>query len=163
MTDQFRIISRSILTDSECENFISLYEDGLSLCEQGTYRSVYINEIEIDEKIKNIVLDANEKLYRFHLTGDVECFFAKYSEGCHYDTMHLDSRPSPDGLQRKLSFSVLLNDDFTGGEFHTLTSSMKTEKGKILVFPAFVPHKVTPVKTGVRYVMFGFFLGNPWI
>lgn len=163
MTDQFQVISKILLSEKECSGYIGRYDQDLDYCEQSTYRSVFIKEIEIDEKIKDSILDANNKLYKFHLTGEVECFFARYSEGCHYDTMHLDSRPSYDGLQRKLSFSILLNNNFTGGEFCTLTSTMATERGKLLVFPAFVPHKVTPVETGVRYVMFGFFLGNPWI
>jgi PKHD-type hydroxylase len=62
--------------------------------------------------------------------------------------------------QRKLSFSLLLNDNFQGGNFITLTdSTVVCPAGKLLIFPSFMPHKVSVVESGSRYAIFGWVYG----
>jgi PKHD-type hydroxylase len=73
----------------------------------------------------------------------------------HYD-WHMDSGPPKDGIQRKLSISILLSDpsEFEGGELQFKGIEDKkilTKQGSIVVFPSFIEHKVTPVTKGVRY------------
>jgi PKHD-type hydroxylase len=69
---------------------------------------------------------------------------------------HVDAGPPVNGLQRKLSISILLNDpsEFEGGElqFTGITDrKILPTQGSIVVFPSFVEHNVTPVTKGVRY------------
>ena len=69
---------------------------------------------------------------------------------------HEDASPPRDGMQRKLSVSILLSDpsEFEGGELQFKgmeDRKILTKQGSIVVFPSFIEHRVTPVTKGVRY------------
>ena len=93
----------------------------------------------------------------FILTGQEQTQIGRYkssNEG-HYD-WHVDAFPPKEGIQRKLSCVILLNNasDFEGGalELKGLDEQIVFEKqGSIIVFPSFIEHRVTPVTKGVRY------------
>lgn len=79
----------------------------------------------------------------------------KSTDEGHYD-WHMDAGPPKDGVQRKLSISILLSDpsDFEGGELQFKDiedQKILTKQGSIVVFPSFIEHRVTPVTKGVRY------------
>jgi PKHD-type hydroxylase len=93
----------------------------------------------------------------FALTGQENTQLCRYksTDQGHYD-WHVDAYPPKDGVQRKLSCVILLNDaeDFEGGalEIKELDEQIVFKKqGSIIVFPSFIEHKVTPVTKGVRY------------
>lgn len=163
MLSQFELKSLDLYDDLECNNFINLYNNDLDRIVQDQYRDVYIKSININDhpEILNSVLEANHYFYKFDFCGLIECYFAKYEKNCHYDAMHIDCKV---GLlnQRKLSFSLLLNDEFEGGEFCTYSQTLEKKKGRLITFPSFLPHKVNPVLSGSRFVCFGFFLGPNW-
>lgn len=78
------------------------------------------------------------------------------SENESFYDWHMDSFEPKDGVQRKLSAVILLNDpsEFSGGEL--LFKDIKHPKvlpnqGSLIVFPSFIQHKVTPVTSGTRY------------
>ena len=82
------------------------------------------------------------------------------------------------GNVRKLSMSIILNDDYEGGgfEFATLINSSATcakevsttytpdfnKLGSIIVFPSYMVHRVQPVTKGTRYSLVSWFLGPPF-
>jgi len=76
------------------------------------------------------------------------------------------------GYARKLSMSILLNEDFSGGKFQfigiyngkrkILTPDFKGI-GSIIVFPSFMEHRVTPITKGIRYSLVAWFLGPPFV
>jgi len=71
------------------------------------------------------------------------------------------------GNVRKLSMSILLNDDYEGGgfEFATLNKIYTPDfdkLGSIMVFPSFMMHRVKPVTKGTRYSLVSWFLGPPF-
>jgi PKHD-type hydroxylase len=79
----------------------------------------------------------------------------KSADEGHYD-WHMDAGPPKEGIQRKLSISILLSDpsEFEGGELQFKgmeDRKILTKQGSIVVFPSFIEHKVTPVTKGVRY------------
>ena len=79
----------------------------------------------------------------------------KSSDKGHYD-WHMDAEAPENGIQRKLSISILLSDpsEFEGGELQFKGIEDKkilTKQGSIVVFPSFIEHRVTPVTKGVRY------------
>jgi PKHD-type hydroxylase len=79
----------------------------------------------------------------------------KSADEAFYD-WHMDAGPPKDGIQRKLSISILLSDpsEFEGGELQFKgieDQKILTKQGSIVVFPSFIEHKVTPVTKGVRY------------
>jgi PKHD-type hydroxylase len=73
----------------------------------------------------------------------------------YYD-WHIDAAIPKDGVQRKLSISILLSDpsEFEGGELQFKgieDQKLLTKQGSIVVFPSFIEHTVTPVTKGDRY------------
>jgi PKHD-type hydroxylase len=87
----------------------------------------------------------------------------KSADEGHYD-WHMDSFPPKDGVQRKLSISILLSDpsEFEGGELQFKgieDRKILVKQGSIVVFPSFIEHKVTPVTKGVRYSAVTWVLG----
>jgi len=58
-----------------------------------------------------------------------------------------------------LSFSILLNEDFKGGEFVMNDIVPLNKTGQILIFPSTIKHKVNPVTQGTRYSLVGWCCG----
>jgi len=97
--------------------------------------------------------------------------YAEYSPSDEYG-WHTDQAeaPYPDMRVRKVSFSVLLNDDFEGGEFdlevygpnvpqRALTFE-RLKPGTALFFQSDMWHRVRPVTKGVRKSLVGWVLGT---
>jgi len=116
----------------------------------------------IFEKMNKVIGSLNDQFYGFELNGyDLFQYTSYNSEEkgtyhWHMD-MHLGSN-LPSGMMepRKLSLTLLLNDDFEGGEFMiNLGSENKARhipcpKGRTIMFPSFMIHSVKPVTKGVR-------------
>jgi PKHD-type hydroxylase len=77
---------------------------------------------------------------------------------------HMDlGRPFPN---RKLSFSIQLSDnnEYTGGDlrFHYIKTQPEIAprtRGKIIFFPTWTVHDVTPVTQGIRHSLVGWVNG----
>lgn len=76
----------------------------------------------------------------------------------HYD-WHIDSGNTYAKFERKISASVMLTDadDYEGGEFQIIVQgdvanpvTIKPQKGDIIYFASWMPHRVQPVTKGVR-------------
>jgi len=106
------------------------------------------------KKLQNAAISAN-KQYQFDISGFHEGLqVAEYTQGGHFD-WHLDIGTETE-LARKLSVSVQLCDgnDYTGGDLEFLAvenQRIPRGLGDIIVFPAFLAHRVTPVTRGVRW------------
>jgi PKHD-type hydroxylase len=102
--------------------------------------------------------------------------YTVYDVNDHYD-WHIDSHTKPynNGLIRKISFTLCLNEDYEGGEFEVSSPNPKPEKhlntkfkdkftlGTFISFPSFVWHKVHPVTSGTRKVLVGWSLGPNFV
>jgi PKHD-type hydroxylase len=93
--------------------------------------------------------------WNFDLTDIENIQIGRYKTTGHYD-WHKDlGSPNQDGIQRKLSCSVLLNDtlEFEGGnlEFKDREDQPIMKQGSLIVFPSFIEHRITPVTNGIRY------------
>lgn len=102
----------------------------------------------------------NAQFYGFDLYGYDYMQYGTYSPGGRYgwhmdmflgDKMLNENTMSP----RKLSASILLNDDFEGGEFQLnegegdpTTAEMRA--GTMVAFPSFMVHRVNEVTSGTR-------------
>jgi PKHD-type hydroxylase len=125
----------------------------------------YINNqsnwiFDILEYIANTV---NDKYYQFDLLGFDRFQYTVYNQpGAHY-TYHSDMVLGPvylDELKppRKLSFSLILSDnsEYQGGDFEVIANAMPypvvvpQQKGRVIAFPSYVPHRVSPLISGVR-------------
>lgn len=75
------------------------------------------------------------------------------------------------GRVRKLSMTILLNDDYEGGDFQFATYAKEqcevitpeyNKQGTVIVFPSDMEHRVLPVTKGTRYSLVTWFLGPPF-
>jgi PKHD-type hydroxylase len=160
-----------------CEN--KKLEEGKIQSEiNNNIRKSKVNFTEPDEenrwifnKLNNFVQMINDKFYGFELIGYSSFQFSTYNakEKGHYD-WHVDSymgnvNPSGTGLHRKLSMTLLLNDDFEGGDFEINLSQpqkIDVKKGRAIFFPSFVLHRVTPVTKGIRKSLVIWVEGPRW-
>jgi len=118
------------------------------------------------EQILEFGRQANNDRYKFELQGfltyDVPQIM-EYGVGGHYD-WHIDvGNKVPN---RKLSFTIQLSDssEYEGGDIEFLNTTVKKEhlrkKGVAIIFPSFLPHRITPVTKGVRHAIVGWIHGE---
>lgn len=95
--------------------------------------------------------------WEYITTGQEATQLARYkaSDNGYYD-WHGDMDAPKNGVQRKLTCVILLNDasEFEGGMLELKgvdTPVSLTKRGSIIVFPSFILHRVTPVTAGNRY------------
>jgi len=104
----------------------------------------------------------NSQFYNYDLLGFDYLQYTIYDKaGSHY-SYHMDmvmDDKTKGGLElpRKLSFSLILSEkeDFEGGEFEITISengkiTPEQKRGRVLAFPSFILHRVTPVTSGIR-------------
>ena len=139
------------------------------------------DDMKLSVMIFNLIRIANTMSeYDFELTAFEAPQFTRYTKKQHYN-FHVDSDahhnrkfafqlPKERELAftnqvelmntiRKMSCSVILNDDYEGGEFctkiivdgETVEHTIPAVAGDTLVFPSYINHCVKPVKKGVRY------------
>ena len=78
---------------------------------------------ELYQSIEDVIFNHNvKKLYNFSLHEFEPAQYTVYHEGDHYD-WHIDSHTKPydNGFIRKISFTLILNEDYEGGEFELAT------------------------------------------
>lgn len=121
----------------------------------------------IYQKIANLVIDCNSRIYNFDINGFFEDFqFTKYGEGCFYN-YHEDLSAGASSI-RKLSMVVQLSDekDYTGGELILFSGNQKMvvpkKQGTVIFFPSYVTHKVSKVNSGERFSLVAWLSGAPF-
>lgn len=123
---------------------------------------------EVIQAVLAAVLAANDSHFQLHIdaefgleppkvvryTGDARGHFA----------LHTDLGPRTS--TRKLSYSVQLSDpaDYSGGTLDFPLADWRSPRGRgsLIVFPSFLPHRVTPVVEGDRYALVGWVHGPPF-
>jgi len=97
--------------------------------------------------------------------------FHRDGAGDHLSAYDIPNNKVMHGHVRKLSMTVLLNDDYEGGEFQFATYSKEeciiytpefNKIGSIIMFPSYIEHGVTPVTKGIRYSLVTWFVGPPF-
>ena len=145
---------------------------------------------ELTKQITQQVNNINNKHWGFDLSKCEPLQYSIYNEGDYYN-WHNDQRESvyEDGLARKLSFTVFLNEDYDDGDFEIVELSAAKElpklnvenvsatllvneggmitgpqpsAGTMIVFPSYLWHRVKPVIKGPRKSLVGWFLGKPF-
>ena len=100
-------------------------------------------------------------------------FYTNHKDGMADSLSAYDIPKNPflHGKVRKISMSIILNDNFEGGDFEFITPSTGTKEisvdtikpkvGQIIFFLSGVEHRVAPVTKGTRYSLVSWFLGSP--
>ena len=128
--------------------------------------------------------EANQKTgWRYDIKAAESMQITRYKKGGFYNFHrdgagdHLSAYDRPDnkfmhGHVRKLSMTVLLNSNYSGGEFQFTTYSKEecnistpefNKVGSIIVFPSAMEHRVAPITKGIRYSLVIWFLGPPFV
>ena len=181
-------IKEEAISKSLCENIMkTAYQRRLELAKVAdgnqVNRKSYItwyDDKELSTKIFDIIKDINIKTkWNFNLTEVEPLQYTIYNLRNFYD-WHIDSHTKPykNGLIRKLSFTICLNDNelennnYTGGDFeiclphpyHNKNKYFRFRKvfkqGTIIVFPSHIWHKVHPITSGTRKVLVGWVVGK---
>ena len=113
------------------------------------------------DNIRTITKQANDEIYDFRLLGIIDQDFPqvyRYEEGDYYN-MHIDI--SPMATTRKITFIINLSDPdaYQGGDIEFLNTDTSTsglnEQGSILIFPSFLPYKISKVSSGRKDIIIG--------
>jgi PKHD-type hydroxylase len=120
----------------------------------------WINRNESSSKFIDPMIDTiqklNHKYYNFNITHFFDIQYTVYGESESKYDYHIDSTfDYKSTSMRKLSSILMLSDksEYEGGQFYLNTGTeMQIEfvKGRLIVFPSFVLHRVAPIKSGVR-------------
>ena len=144
---------------------------------------VWTTEQWIYDTIWPYMVEANERAgWKYDIRTAEGMQITRYKKGGFYDFHkdgrgdHLSTYDEPDneflhGYVRKLSMTVLLNDNYEGGEFQFAEYNQEkceiitpefNKTGMIIVFPSDMEHRVAPVTKGIRYSLVVWFLGPPF-
>lgn len=139
---------------------------------------VWNDEIWIKNTVMKYIKDANKNAgWNFDIENCEDIQFTIYGGNQHYD-WHTDSNDEIyqegkfKGLIRKISASIILNEDFEEGDFlfnfkngndpNLQTKIKQKSVGTVIVFPSHIRHKVSKVKKGTRYSLVCWSLGKPF-
>ena len=140
-------------------------QEGTTFGKDSTYRRSEIKWLGYNTETKWIydrliecMKEANDMSYGFEWEGNTEAIqYTTYDSSVkgHYD-WHMDIGPEKDNSTqhlRKLSASVMLNDEYKGGELELWDKDLEGVygTGNCMVFPSFYLHKVKPVTSGIRH------------
>ena len=132
--------------------------------------SHYIGKLCLDN-----VMDVNLQMYNYDLRqyDNGQFQYAHYNVNDYYK-WHVDNKKVANRFSvRKLSFSLVLNDDYEGGVLQIATPqtpdsedpyhifSVPKKRGTLIVFSSHILHQVTPVTHGIRKSIVGWFTGPP--
>ena len=176
-------LSHNVLSKEQCNNIIDLgLAEGLQTADIDSGNSKnrsskvsWINDKQLHKLLISKTIQINLKSgWKFQIKKIEPMQYSVYNVDDHYK-WHIDSHSKPydDGLIRKISFSVILNNDYEGGMLECANCNPKNEDilhnftnlnvGDIIFFPSFLWHRVTPVTKGIRKSLVGWVLGKPWV
>lgn len=160
-------------TAEECQRIIDMSKDVYSTKPsvgsdstqeyKSEIREVELFELKISHesewlftKIAEAVGTANAEYYRYDLLGithSLQLLRYKSDDEAHYD-WHIDMG-NESSATRKISISVPLNEDYTGGELEIWDNGVlregNREMGSINMFPSYSLHRVKKVESGERW------------
>ena len=165
-------VYKGAVSSKLCDDIVHKYKDSdkFTMALTGTsvnrkirncYRLDLTHDKDIDKKVFNEQSDNISKYLKDFSYADVRedtgYALLKYETGGFYSE-HVDH--SPDNT-RAVSCSIILNDDYEGGEFSFFGREhiIKASKGDVIMFPSnFVyRHEVLPVTKGTRYAIITWF------
>ena len=163
--------SYPVFTKDQCKQFIEIYDKDLTEARSATpsgdkvvknHRDCSLKIVK-ENRLMDDLLDECINMYRTsfkYLPGlkRVDSQFLRYNVGGKFNT-HIDHY----NLEaRTLSMSIILNDEYMGGNFQfwdnsgkTIIKSISPVAGDVILFPSnfLYPHSVAPITMGTRYAI----------
>ena len=165
-------VYKSAVPNELCDEIVNKYKDSdrfeLASIEGGSndnVRNCYRYDITEDKDIDAKIFDEqNSNIKRYlksfpsaHIKEDTGYDLLKYETDGFY-IEHVDH--SANNI-RTVSCSIILNDDFEGGEFGFFSRAhiIKPSKGDVIMFPSnfIYRHEIMPVTEGTRYAIITWF------
>jgi PKHD-type hydroxylase len=109
-------------------------------------------------KFASLVSNVNGDFFMYNIHGFDMFQYTVYRKNEHYN-WHIDMGHMSTNFERKISASIILTDPkkYDGGEFDLITNgnieepiTLKPNKGDVVFFASWMPHRVRPVTSGVR-------------
>ena len=189
---QFVIHRDNFLSESQCIKLIKYFESKESKDSElaGTYdknllnkevrntRELVLDDEKLTNKLKMVFELANVSTYNYDIKEMEEVKLLKYTQGGRYK-WHTDCG-AKEISTRKLTAIVQLSDgnSYEGGnlEFGITNETGESNytatrtRGSIIIFPAFLSHRITPIKIdyskinqhGTRYSLITWMNGDTW-
>jgi PKHD-type hydroxylase len=170
----------SALSDGEVSKIIGLGKslpvtDGTvfsSAADLQAYRSCTVRWLDDDwlaSMLRSHVERANGMGFDVTIDGHSEMQLVEYTAdtGGRYDWHHDVLWNGQSESDRKLSITVQLSDsgEYCGGDFEfeeVRTNADFRSKGTVIVFPSYLRHRITPLTSGTRLALVGWFFGPRW-
>jgi PKHD-type hydroxylase len=133
----------------------------------------WINYNEESKELFDFLVDKVDRINYYHygmkLYGMESIQYSRYPIGGHYK-FHNDVIARKEDSMRKLSIVMSLTDkdDYEGGDLLLMPhgdnpTSIRLDKGDLIAFPSFIPHKVTPVTSGNRITIVSWVIGPKFV
>ena len=169
------------LTKEQCQEILDYTEGKWEIAEtvantkeiSGRIRQsdvVWCTKQKFFQMVDGLVNDANSVAdWNFQTDAIEDLQITRYKKGGFFN-YHADTngftRLSSTNKVRKLSVSIILNDEFEGGEFEFLGHQKPVETngvGTVIIFPSYMVHRVRPIKNGTRYSLVAWICGEPFV
>tara|TARA_B110000211_G_scaffold204148_1_gene237472 strand:- start:64 stop:618 length:555 start_codon:yes stop_codon:yes gene_type:complete len=137
-------------------------------------KTCWVNDQWLYDIVFDFMNDANiSSGWNFEISSAEDMQLTKYERGGFYN-YHDDgdgytqyNKPDSKFMHnktRKLSMTIVLNDEYEGGEFQFFNDKtlIKEKQGTVIIFPSYMQHRVRPIKSGIRYSLVVWFLGKPF-
>jgi PKHD-type hydroxylase len=120
-------------------------------------------------RVLELAQQANGARFKFQLSGFLDNdapMVMRYKKGGHYD-WHTDLGNKV--CHRKLSFTIQLSDssEYEGGDIEFIGSNVDKnalrQKGVCIIYPSFIPHKITKITKGTRHAIVGWIHGPTFV
>jgi predicted 2-oxoglutarate/Fe(II)-dependent dioxygenase YbiX len=171
-----------LFSDDECDDVIA-WAEGMRFVDRKYLRTsaaaarnpdvehgkqISIDPLTADEhiawfarKVAEIIVDLNRKIWRFDLNRLSEIGILRYDKGDRFPRHSDLQAPYCD---RKIGVFIQLSppETYQGGVLeYGVDPPHRAPRGRgaVLAFPAWVPHRVTPIRSGTRYSAARFALG----
>lgn len=122
----------------------------------------------IFDRFSVLVGEINHAHFMYDIDGFDNFQYTKYKPKQHYN-WHFDNHTEYLTYERKMSAVVILTDPekYSGGELEIVTNgnieepvSIKPPIGSVVFFASWMPHRVAPVKSGVRKSLVAWIMGK---
>ena len=122
----------------------------------------------IFDKFGFLLGQINHRDFMYDIDGFDQFQYTKYKKNQHYN-WHFDVYTDYQSFERKISAVILLTDPtkYTGGELQIVVDgnietplSIRPSKGTVVFFASWMPHRVAPVKSGVRKSLVAWIMGK---
>ena len=131
------------------------------------YRDVDVYYIESEEEalyeVLQKVAQTSNSYFNYEINGIEKAQVMKYTAPSNGYSWHIDIGADGIAANRKIAVSILLNEDYEGGEMAFRTAEqiekVKPKTGEVVAFSSFISHSVRPITKGERYVVVAWFPG----